>query len=129
MTILMVKGYKDHNPSLKISDIRLSPGWYLIKPLSLHDDVVENDAGLFIPLGKNEAPPGISKVIKIADEGCNLAKVGDYVMSMTPGGNENDHVKPFPLNRVIGDIAENHLFVIQEKYIPLVIPPAKTENK
>ena len=129
MTNFFVKGYKDHNPSLKISDIRLSDGWYLIKKLSFKEGMVESEAGIWMLVDGKNGEPDIAKVVKVADKGCDLAKVGEYVMIMVPGGNENDNLKPFPLVRVLGDLEENNFWVVHNDHIPLVIPPEKVVKK
>lgn len=129
MTNFFAKGHKEHKPSLKIEDIRLSSGWYLIKKMIFKQDMVESEAGIWLPIDGSEQPPNISKVIKCADKGCTLAIEGDYVMNSCPGGNEHDDKKPYPLVRVLGDLDENNYWVIHNDYIPLVIPPEKIQTK
>jgi len=120
---LYYKQPEDFNPSRRLQDIKLAPGMYLLRRIDKAfipgtAAEVESETGLVMVSDKASEIPSMAKVVKIADEGCKLAKPGQYVSIMTFGGNVHDHLKPLIFARFLGD---NNYMVVNDNNITAVV--------
>jgi hypothetical protein len=124
-----LKRVKDHNPSLRVEDIRLSRGQYLIAGPVVSDSgsmEFEEDRKLWVPITKEMKFVNVSKVLKRGD-GCTLAEVGEYVVFSSITGESFNHLKPQPVIRNHFD--DGGLYTLDEQNVRAVIPEAVVEQK
>lgn len=117
---IMIKKQSNHNPSLKVEDIRLCEKQYLIQGLVTSEmGAAETEGGIWIPYSKEMKVSNACRVLKVGP-GCTLAKVGEYVVTNTITGENFYHLKPQPIHRHHFD--EDGLYTIHEDLIRAVIP-------
>lgn len=124
MRKIYVKRNGNAVPSMKIEDIQLADGHYLIQGMVTHETDAETDGGIWIPVKKDMKVTTTLEVLKAGCK-CTLAKVGDFVVVNSITGENFNHLKPQPIIRDYFDDAG--LFVIHQDRILAVICPEKAK--
>lgn len=119
----------DHNPSFDVADIVLNDKVYLVHGHHVEDGgdeiTAETEDGLVIPVTEQMKRVNAAKVVKAGPK-CELAKEGDFIVTMSVAGERFYHLLPQPCIRDFFDDA--NLFLIEEKYVLAKISPAKTAS-
>lgn len=123
MSRIMIKKQANHNPSLKMEDIRLCERQYLIQGLVTSEQGSETEGGIWIPFDAKKMKVVNSCKVLAVGPGCTRAKVGEYVVVNTITGENFYHLKPQPIHRHPFD--EDGLNTIHEDLIRAVIPEAQ----
>lgn len=123
-----IKKWKDHDPSMEMSDIILSPGWVLIQGPVVKfdgkpDETLESDGGIMIPVSREMNVMNVGRVLKIPQEPLRnkAIQVGRYVVQFAANGEAHNDRKAQPIYRDFFD--KPGLYLIHEDNVLAVILP------